>query len=464
MARKKTIKKNNIKKRKYYIKGKIKRKKDNSSVLRKKTSVRYTPKSLRGMPDILPEDIPYWKYFLDRAENLARIYGIKKIIPPILEEAQLYVKTTGIDTDIVQKQMYTFNDLSGTKIALRPEFTPGIARIYIQNGMFNLVQPVKFYYYGPCFRYERPQTGRYRQFNQFGVEVIGSADPIVDAQIITFTNQLFNKLGLKIKIQINSLGCPECRKIYRKELIKYFRSRKKLLPPEYRDKITTNPLRILDSKDPDCQNIIKEAPSISDSLCEDCNKHFTEVLEFLDAADITYEINPRLVRGLDYYTRTVFEIFPDRENDKDLSSQSALGGGGRYDTLIRGLGGRSTPAAGFSYGIERIIQEMKIQKIKVPKLYQPKVFLMQLGKKAKQRALKLSEDLRREGFKLAENFSKNSLRVQLEIANKMNVKFALILGQEEVLNKTIIIRDMNSGNQEIIDQTKLVKELKRRLK
>jgi len=448
-------------------------------------SKKHFPRILRGMQDILPQEIGYWDWFLEKAESMARAYGFQKIILPVLEEKTLFEKTTGLGSDIIKKQMYEFRDRGRNEVALRPEFTPSVARSYIEHGMFNLSQPVKLYYSGPAFRYERPQYGRFREFHQFGLEVLGTESPAVDAQLISFSINLFRKLGLKVKFQINSLGCIECRKIYRKKLVDYFRLKKRWLCDDCQARLKQNPLRILDCKKDSCWNIIIQAPQILDSLCEDCHSHFVKVLEFLDELSIVYELTPYLVRGLDYYTKTVFQVLPsntyvseEKPARRRKSSRSGrgdllesvpffrqeLGGGGRYDGLIESLGGRPTHACGISYGIERIIQEMKIQKVKIPKLRGSQIFLAQLGERAKRQALKLSEDLRKEGFKLEENFAKDSLRAQLELANKLGVKHTLILGQQEVIDKTIIIRDMTSGNQEVVDQEKIVKELRKRLK
>ncbi len=458
---------------------------------------------LRGVRDILPDELVYWDYLLKKLVSLAEAYSFKEIIVPVLERQLLFEKSTGITTDLVEKQMYQFRDKSGNQVVLRPEFTPGVARAYLEHGMFNLPQPVKLYYFGPLFRFERPQAGRGRQFHQFGLEVLGSAEPVVDAQLILFSQSLFNNLDIKANIQVNSLGCPTCRKSYRSKLINYFKFKKKWLCPDCQRRLNKNPLRILDCQNSGCRNLVRQAPQSVDGLCGDCQNHFIKTLEYLDEANVIYSLNPYLVRGLDYYTRTVFEFYPDRSalqnkiqekgeaevnstksgkglrllpkgekkqfNKADfeinmLGSQSALGGGGRYDNLIESLGGRPTPASGLSYGLERIIEEVKIQGVKVSKSRGPQIFLAQIGERSSRRALKLFNELQKQGFRIAEDLTKNSLKTQMERANKLGVKLTLILGQQEVIDNTVIIRNMNTGNQEVVDQEKIVKELKKRLR
>ncbi len=460
-----------------------------------KKKVKYLPKVLRGMKDILPEEAKIWDFVSKKAADLAESYGFQRIVTPVLEEQILFEKSTGLTSDVVEKQMYQFTDKGGTRVVMRPEFTPSVVRAYIEHGMFNLSQPIKLFYQGPLYRYERPQTGRLRQFHQFGLEILGSEKPVADAQLILFSQAFFDLLGLKVNIRINSLGCSSCRKFYRSKLISYLRAKQKWLCPDCQRRLKINPLRILDCQDPGCRELIVQAPQLVDDLCPDCQSHFVKVLEYLDEANIVYKLNPYLVRGLDYYTRTVFEFWPERpekpvkkceeakeeekekvelkenlEADADKIKEepiplpSALGGGGRYDNLMESLGGRPTPATGFAYGLERIIEEMKIQGVKIPKNRIPQIFLAQIGEAACRRSLKLFEDLRKQGFKVTESLTKGSLKAQMEMANKLGVKLTLILGQQEILDKTIIIRDMHSGNQEIVDQEKIVKELKKRIK
>jgi len=419
------------------------------------------PQLLRGFKDILPPDQEYWDYISKTLESFASGYGFSRIDPPILEEAALFVRSIGKQTDIVEKEMFSFSDHGQGLVVLRPEATASVARAYISHGMINLPQPVKLYYWGPMFRREKPQSGRQRQFHQFGLEVLGDNSPVIDAQVIAIMNNFFRQIGLdQISIQINSIGCPDCRKVYIQELVTYYRSKRRMLCEDCKKRLVKNPLRLLDCKKPSCQFVKTEAPQIVDWLDEECKNHFMKVVEYLDELNISYKLNPYLVRGLDYYTKTVFEILP---SEKEEGAQSALCGGGRYDGLVELLGGQPTPAVGQSAGIERIISQLRQREVKIPLRPQPEVFLAQIGDQAKIKALVLFEQLRQAGIKIAENFAKDSLKSQLELANKLKVKYALILGQKEVLDGTILVRDMESGVQEIIDFNKTAQELKKKL-
>ena len=327
--------------------------------------------------------------------------------------------------------------------------------------MLNAPWPFNFDYGGRFFLRENPEAGRYRQFNQLGYEVLGDSSPVIDAQLIVLTYNLLQKLGLReVSIQINSIGTAAARKIYKQELLTYYRNKRKLLCQNCKKRLTKNPLRLLDCMEVGCQPLKAEAPQIVDWLDEESKAHFMKVLEYLDGLDIPYVLNPYLVRGLDYYTKTVFEIWP---GEKLEGAQSALGGGGRYDDLVEMLGGRPTPAAGFSLGIERLILALKEKQIKIPGEAAPKIFLAQIGDQAKIKALALFEALRQEKIKVAENFTKGGLKVQLELANQLGVRYVLILGQKEVVDGTILIRDMESGVQEVVDFKKIIGEIKRKL-
>jgi histidyl-tRNA synthetase len=428
---------------------------------------------LRGMKDILPEEQKYWFFILEKAKELASAYGFEEIETPILEKTSLFERAVGEESDIIEKEMYTFQDQGGDKISLRPEVTASVARAYIEHGMINLPQPVKLYSFGPMFRYNRPQASRYRQFHQFNLEVLGTKNPIIDAQIILLSKLLFQELGLKINIQINSIGCQNCRKDYKKKLVSFYRYKKSLLCKDCQRRLIKNPLRVLDCKEETCQKISYEAPQVIDFLCEGCKNHFTRVLEYLSELEIPFDLNPRLVRGLDYYEKTVFEILPPEalmeeeefpESLEETSTQRSLGGGGRYDQLVEMLGGRETPSCGVAFGIERIISEMRKREVMVPKQRGPEVFLAQLGEEAKKKALLLFEDLRKKRIKVAENFSKDSLKSQIETADKLGAKICLILGQKEILDGTVLIRNMEGGVQETVRFDEVVAEVKKRLK
>lgn len=433
-----------------------------------------------GMHDILPEDQKYFSKIYDVVAELSDFYNFKKIDTPILEQTELFSKGIGLSTDIVQREMFSFKSKGGDYLTLRPEGTAPIVRAFIENGMSNLPQPVKLWYFGPFFRHEKPQMGRYRQFWQFGFEVFGEESPVIDAQTIQIFYNILKELKLKnLIIEINSIGDSFCRPYYKKILANYFNSRAESLCANCKKRLKENPLRILDCKEEKCQRIISQAPQIIDHLCENCHKHFKEVLEFLDEIELPYHLNPYLVRGLDYYTRTVFEIFSQEKEEKSQepkeetegekiesssSVKNALAGGGRYDSLIKVLGGKNIPAFGAAAGIERIVSLAKQKAIRFPKEIKHQIFLAQLGGLARRKSLKLVEEFRQEGISIAESLGRDSLKAQLKIADKLEVIYTLVLGQKEALDGTIIIRDMKSGQQEIIKSEKVVKEMKRRIK
>ena len=418
--------------------------------------------SLTGMHDILPEDQLYFQKVQKTVENIANYYGFSKIETPILELAEVFSKGVGAATDIVEKETYAFKTKGGDLVSLRPEGTAPVMRSYIEHGMHNLVQPVKLWYLGPFFRQERPQAGRFRQFHQFGFEVLGEQSPSIDGQIVQMSYDVLKELFFKnITIEVNSIGDSECRPYFKKILASYFRSRKSSLCSNCQRRLKENPLRILDCKEEKCQRVKSDAPQIIDHLCENCHAHFKQVLEFLDELELPYTLNPYLVRGLDYYTKTVFEIV---ENTKDGRTQGALLAGGRYDNLSKILGGRNTPACGVAGGIERIVSLMKTRKVKKAKVMEPKIFLAQLGQLAKRKGLKLFEEFRSSGISVAESFSKDSLRTQLRTADKMGIRWVLIFGQKEALEGFITLRDMKTGTQKEIKLDKVVKEMKNKLK
>lgn len=435
---------------------------------------------LRGMHDILPREDKYWRTFYRTSEHLADFYQFGKIETPVIEEAGLFVRSIGKGTDVVEKEMYTFEDRDGTKVSLRPEATASIVRAYIGNGMWNNQQPVKLWYWGPMFRHDRPQSGRYREFFQAGFETLGIKDPAADAEIILIAYSFYKDIGLPVVIHINSIGQPEERARYVNELVSYYRNKRSYLCEDCRNRISKNPLRLLDCKEESCQKVKDGAPQILDWLGEDSKNYFMKVLEYLDELNIPYIPTPSLVRGLDYYTHTVFEIYPafeDSESSSDSSAvadgshastpaQAALGGGGRYDLLVEELGGRPTPACGVALGLERAVNALRQQAEKnniTVRDIKYEIFFAQLGEDARRLALKLINELRGTGIQIAFNFFKSSLKAQLELANNLKVPYVVILGQKEVQDKTLIIRDMESGVQEIIDQKKLESTLRKKL-
>jgi histidyl-tRNA synthetase len=418
---------------------------------------------VRGMRDLLPIDQTYWKQTYGIAENLANAYGFDRIDTPMVEETSLFVRGVGRATDIVEKELYSWETPSGESLTLRPEGTASAVRAYVQHGMLNMPQPVRLWYMGPMFRHDRPQAGRFRQFYQAGYEVIGDADPVIDAQLIILGWNFLKGLGIDATVRINSLGTPESRTNYKNALVAYFRSKKAKLSEDDKKRLLKNPLRLLDSKDPAVQELKAEAPQIIDWLDEESKAHFMRVLEFLDEVGVPYQLDPYLVRGLDYYSKTVFEWYASSD-DQELA-QTALGGGGRYDYLVEQLGGRPTPAAGMSLGLDRIVSRLK-EKNPPPPEYRPghvDVFLAQLGEMGRKKALALFEEFREAGIPVGEAFSKANIKAQMEVAHKRGAKWAIVIGQKEVLDGTVQIRDMDAGSQEIVDVNKVVHEIKKKL-
>lgn len=423
----------------------------------KKTKQLY--QTLRGMRDILPKDEKYWRKCFATAQAQADHFLFGKIEMPILEEAKVFIKGVGKGTDVVDKEMYVFDDKDSTKVCLRPEGTAQAVRAYIENGMWNNPQPIKLWYWGQMFRHDRPQAGRYRQFFQFSCENFGSDDPSNDAELILLAYNFFKALDLEVEVHINSIGDLEERDRYKQELITYLRTKRAYLCEDCKSRINKNPLRVLDCKQEDCQPVIESAPQIIDWLQEKSKNHLMTVLEYLDEVQVPYVLRPTLVRGLDYYNGVVFEFYTKLGEG---GAQSALGGGGRYDDLVEMMGGKPTPAAGFSLGIDRCVRAIKEDlKLKEKKLESPKfdIYLAHLGIEARKVALRIINELFHEGVRVGYNFFKESLKSQLEAANKSEVQYVLIVGQKEVQDETVIIRDMESGIQEIIDQKKLAKNV-----
>jgi histidyl-tRNA synthetase len=400
-------------------------------------------KAPRGTFDILPEEQAYWKYVETKAASLCHLYGYQPLTTPVFEDAQIFTKTVAGGTDIVDKEMYVFRDKSGQELALRAEGTAPVCRAYLEHGLFNLPQPVKLYYIGPAFRYERPQSGRYRQHHQFGFEAVGEADPALDAEVIEMAGQFYRSLGItNFSVHLNSIGCKVCRPGYLEALRRHYSDYVDSLCSDCKDRLTRNPLRLLDCKQASCQGIAESAPKTSDYLCVECRQHFQSVQKYLDAVNVSFHLNPRLVRGLDYYTRTVFEIEPEEKG-----GQSTLGGGGRYDDLIEQLGGKPTPAVGFAGGLERIILNLKKQNLDIPGLPGPDVFIAYLEEEGKMEAIRTASALRKAGIAVVMATGDKSLRGQLRQANSLGIARALILGKEEIKKHNVTLRDMSSGEQ-----------------
>lgn len=400
-------------------------------------------KAIKGTKDVLPKEVHKNQYIEATALDIAEKFGYKEIRTPMFEHTELFQRGVGDTTDVVQKEMYTFDDKGGRSITLRPEGTAGAVRSYLENGLCNEALPQKVCYVGPCFRYEKPQAGRLREFHQFGVECFGTASPLADAELISLGKTIFDALEVKdISLEINSIGCPTCRAEYHKALKEYFSSRKDELCDTCRDRLDRNPMRILDCKSPVCSEIAKDAPVVLDYLCEECNEHFKKVQEYLKSMHIDYTINPKIVRGLDYYTKTVFEFITN-----SIGAQSAVAAGGRYDGLVDELGGQKTPSLGFAMGLERLMMLMDAQNAPFPDASAPDLFVVALGDKATLKAVEIVKDMRAEGFTALMDLNQRSVRAQMKYADKLGAKFNIVIGDNEVENGTAKLKNMSTGEE-----------------
>lgn len=436
--------------------------------IRARAPIALVVKAPRGMQDVLWEDMRYWEVVSETFKQVCGSFNMKQVSVPVVEEASLFERSIGENTDVVEKEMFFVKDRSGqTRLALRPEFTAGVARAYLEHGMSSKPQPVRMWYQGPVFRHDRPQAGRYRQLTQLGVEVIGEAHPIIDVQVIHLAYEAYKALQLDaFKIELNSVGClnKNCRPAYINSLKRHAQENGRKLCGDCKRRAKVNPLRIFDCKEEKCQIVANQAPKITEHLCEACKEHYKNVLAYLQDLGIPFKENPRLVRGLDYYTRTAFEIISTLPPTDPLSGL-ALGGGGRYDGLIKILGGPDTPGIGFAGGVERIIMQMRSEGVEVNGVDAPDIFLAHLGDLGRRRSVKLLDDLRRAGFRVAEAFHKDGIKAQLRNADRLKCQWTLVLGQKEALDNTIILRNMESGMQETLDLNldSLVPALKKRL-
>lgn len=381
--------------------------------------------SLRGMEDILPEEISIWQFIEEKAKALFKAYNYNEIRTPILEQAELFLRSIGEQTDIVQKEMYIFQDKKGRTVALRPEGTASVVRAYIEHSLFNLPQPQKFYYIGPMFRYERPQKGRQRQFHQIGVEAFGVLSPKLDGELVLLLSEFFNTIGVNsLNFEINSIGCKKCRPHYRESLVSFIEGRLESLCSDCKSRFEKNPLRVLDCKVSSCRDVLAQSPSILDFICEECSNHFFAFKRELEILNIPYKVNPKIVRGLDYYTKTVFEVTTEM-----LGAQNAVAAGGRYDDLVQSFGGPPTPAAGFAIGMERVVELLRSTK-KLPQ-QSPLVYVTYAGEDMDKEALKITKTLRNRGFPTEVSYEAQSLKAQLKRADRFNVKWVIIVGEEE---------------------------------
>jgi histidyl-tRNA synthetase len=407
----------------------------------------------------LPADRPYWRYVTEEMHKVAALFGLQQIDVPMFEATNLFARAVGQGTDIVDKEMYSFQDKGGDEITLRPEFTAGIMRAYIEHGMYVWPQPVKLYSIGPIFRYERPQANRFRQHTQFNVEMIGELDPAVDAELMSVAWTLLTRLGYRgLSFQLNSTGCPQCRPAYRKALVDYFSAYVDRLNETDRRRLSINPLRLLDSKEEAAQPLLNDAPHSADYLCEGCASHLATLRSYLAALDMPHTLNFRLVRGLDYYTKTVFEVWAE-----GIGSQAAVFGGGRYDGLIEELGGPPTPGIGFGMGIERVIATLKQQGVTPPPLPAPRVQVSPLGEAARIPAIKLVRQLRDAEIGALLAFGARSLKSQLKSADKTGMAYTLILGESELAAGMVLARDMASSQQVAVPVAELIGWLRARL-
>ncbi len=392
-------------------------------------------KAPRGTADVLQEDSYKWQYVENTMLETASLYGFKEVRTPIFEHTEVFARSVGDTTDVVQKEMYTFLDKGNRSITLRPEMTAGTVRSVIENGVVNGALPVKTCYIGPCFRYEKPQAGRLREFHQFGVECFGAANPAADAEVISLAKNILDKLGIKdISLEINSIGCPQCRAKFNTALKNYFNEHLQELCGTCAERLDRNPMRIFDCKSPVCGEICKDAPVMLDFLCDDCKNHFDAVKQHLNAAEISFTVNPKIVRGLDYYTRTVFEFVSG-----SIGAQSTVCGGGRYDGLVSQMGGQFTPSLGFAMGIERLLMVMENQGTEFPAPKKCDVYIASMGNDASVYATKLAALLRDEGFSVETDLVGRSVKAQMKYANKIGAAFSTVIGDDELANKKAVL-------------------------
>ena len=398
-------------------------------------------KAIRGTQDVLPEESYKWQYVEGKMIEIAGLFGFKEIRVPVIEHTEVFTKSVGDTTDVVQKEMYTFTDKGDRSITLRPELTAGTVRACIEHGLMNGALPLKVCYIGSCYRYEKPQAGRYREFHQFGVECFGAANPAADAEVISLAKSVLTSLGVKnLSLEVNSIGCPECRKNYHAALKKYFESNKSALCGTCQDRLDRNPMRILDCKCPTCKEIAKDAPVMLDYLCDDCKAHFEGVKKHLSAAGLDYTVNPTIVRGLDYYTRTVFEFVSG-----EIGAQSTVCGGGRYDGLVGQMGGPDIPALGFGMGIERLMMVLEAQNAEYKPAKKCDIYIAPMGENAALAATKICTMLRDEGFCALTDITGRGLKAQMKYADKIGAELSLVIGDNEIETKKCVIKDMTTG-------------------
>lgn len=403
-------------------------------------------KKIKGTEDVLPKESYRWQFVEDVMRRESQVYGFKEIRTPVFEHTELFQRGVGQTTDVVQKEMYTFDTKGGESVTLRPEGTAGAARALLEHSLENDGLPIKASYFVSCYRYEKPQAGRLREFHQFGVEEYGTQSPVADAEIICVAQSIFDRLGIKqLRLEINSIGCPTCRAEYHKALKEYFGAHKEELCDTCNSRLEKNPMRILDCKSPICSKIAEGAPKITDYLCDECREHFEQVQKYLDVAGVEYSVNPTIVRGLDYYTKTVFEFVTDF-----IGAQGTVCGGGRYDGLIEELGGKHLPSLGFAMGMERLLMLMDKQGIEIPKPSSCDLYVATMGDKAKEKAFSLIKSVRDSGLIAETDVVGRGLRPQMKYADKIGAKFSLVLGDNEIEQNSAEIKNMTTGEKTLL--------------
>ena len=408
-------------------------------------------KKIKGTEDVLPKDSYRWQFVEDVMRKESAAYGFKEIRTPVFEHTELFARGVGQTTDVVQKEMYTFDTKGGESVTLRPEGTAGAARAVLEHGLVNDSLPIKASYFVSCYRYEKPQAGRLREFHQFGLECYGTQSPVADAELICAAQSIFDRLGIKqLRLEINSIGCPTCRAEYHKALKEYFYGYKDELCETCNSRLEKNPMRILDCKSPVCSKIAQGAPKITDYLCDECKEHFASVQKYLDAAGVEYTVNPTIVRGLDYYTKTVFEFVTDF-----IGAQGTVCGGGRYDGLIEELGGKHLPSLGFALGIERLLMLMDKQGIEIPKPSTCDLYVAVMGESASLKSFEIIKAVRSCGLIAETDIVGRGLRAQMKYADKIGAKFSMVLGDNEIEQGKAVIKNMSSGEQTeiVLDDT-----------
>ena len=417
-------------------------------------------KAPRGTKDITPKDVYKWHYVEKKFREICALYGYEEIRTPIFEHTEVFARSVGDTTDVVQKEMYSFTDRGDRQLSLKPEGTAGVIRSFIENKMYADTQPTKLYYITPCFRYERPQAGRQRQFHQFGIEVLGSDGPSVDAEVISLAVQFFNEMGLKnLSVNINSVGCPTCREEYNRKLKEYLDKKVDVLCETCLERKDKNPMRVIDCKNPHCKENLQDIPFMIDHLCDDCKDHFEKLQTYLKEMDINYVVDKTIVRGLDYYKKTAFEIISN-----DIGSQSTVCGGGRYDGLVEMLGGpKGISGIGFGLGVERLLLTLENNNIEIENPKSTDIYIATIGDAAKTKSYKLIKDLRTNHISADNDHLDKSLKAQFKYSDKLNAKYTVVIGDDELANDTATLKNMKTSEQTTIKLSELVDELKKRL-